>query len=249
MGKSFIRKKTSEKSQTIQKEIYDPFADFQGSKLELYLAKLFYYFRKNLKLSLGILSFVLVVFVGIVFYHVYTENLEKRSLLAFEELLKSPIFQAGASDIGTAINKLENYQKEFQNKSAQKRAIIKKIELYQEQRDYENVAIQYEELAKLLEYPELKQYAYLNAAIHFENQKKYSRALSNIEEILKYEIPNEYLKAYVLFTQVRLLYHLGKKEDARRISKKVYQLDIQNHPEISKIQSELTLFFLINSEP
>jgi len=242
-----LRKKTVEKSKKISEEIYDPFANFEGNKYELFVAKTFYYIRSNLKTFLTIFSIIVLVIISLLFYHIYTENLEKKALLKFEELEKNPILKPGNADLNAAIAKLDEYAKEYNLSSAKKRAIIKKIELYEFNKDYENVAIQYEELAKLVKYPELKIAFLYRSAIYFENAKKYSRALSNLEEISKYNISDSLILSNILYAQVRNLYSLGKKEDAKRLAEKSLEIDSNNNPEIKNIQLRILAFLLINN--
>ncbi|GIX43356.1 MAG: hypothetical protein KatS3mg129_3089 [Leptospiraceae bacterium] len=246
--KRFLRKKTQEKSKKIHEQIYDPFAEFEGNKYELFVAKTFYYIRNNFKGFLIISSIIILVFISVLSYNIYKENLEHEALLKFEELQKNPLLKPGGGDIKVAISKLDDYIKEYNIDSAKKRAIIKKIELYEYNKDYENLGIQYEELAKLVDYPELKITFLYKSAIYFENIKKYSRALANLEEISKYKLTHNVILANVLYSQMRNLYYLGKKEDAKRVAQKILELEIDDNlnPEIKNIQLRIIAFLLSN---
>jgi tetratricopeptide (TPR) repeat protein len=241
-----FRKKTKEKSKEITKKIYDPFADFQGNKYELFVAKTFYYIRDNFRTFLVIASILILFLLSILFYHIYKENLEHKAILKFEELQKNPLFKVGAGDVNIAITKLDEYIKEFNLDSSKKRAIIKKIELYENNKDYENAAIQYEELSKLVEYPELKILFLYKSAIYFENAKKHSRALANLEEINKYKLTNSVILSNVIYAQVRNLFEMGKKEDAKRIAQKIFEVEEVDNLEVKNIQLRILAYILLN---
>ncbi|MFN3604893.1 MAG: tetratricopeptide repeat protein [Leptonema sp. (in: bacteria)] len=240
----FIRKKTHEKSSQLTKEAYDPFVNFEGSQFELYLSKAFYFIRDNFKIFASITSIAFFILISIVFYKVYLNYLDKKALLEFEKLEKNPILQPGAGDPKAAIEKLDNYTKQYPIDSAKKRATIKKIQLYEFNKDYEKAAEEYEKLSRLVEYPELKINFLYRSAIHFENLQKYSRALTNIEEIQKYGINNNLINAIVVYTQIRLLDKLGKKEDAKRLAKKILEFDDIENPEIKSIKLRVIAYFL-----
>lgn len=242
----FLRKKTKEKTTQILKETYDPFANFEGSKFELYIAKTFYYIRNNWKLFSTVILIFLLIFITLIFYKIYQNNLEKKALLEYEELEKNPVMKPGAADLKVAVEKLDKYIEKYPIESARKRAIIKKIQLYEFNKEYEKAAEHYEELAKIIKYPDLKINFYYRAAIHFENIQKYSRSLTNIEEIQKYPINNSLINANLYYTQLRLLYKLGKKEDAKRLAKKIIELDDTENPEIKNIKSRVIVYFLFN---
>jgi tetratricopeptide (TPR) repeat protein len=78
-------------------------------------------------------------------------------------------------------------------------------------------------------------------------QKKYSRALSNLEEISKYNISDSLILSNILYAQVRNLYSLGKKEDAKRLAEKSLEIDSNNNPEIKNIQLRILAFLLVNN--
>ncbi len=241
-----LRKKTVEKSKQITEEVYDPFQNFEGSAYELFIAKTFYYIRNHFKAFLIGFSFAILLLISIVTYFIYIENLEHKALLEFESLQKNPLLTPGAGDINAAISKLDAYINQYNLKSAKKRAIIKKIELYNFNKDYENLAIQYEELANLVEYPELKILYHYHAAINFENVKKYSRALSNLETISKFQTNDTIILANIFYTQIRLLYNLGKKQDAQKLAEKLLELDDPKKPELKNIQLKVITFLLKN---
>lgn len=242
-----LRKKTIEKSKQISEKLYDPFQNFEGSAYELFIAKTFYYIRNNLKVFLILSTFIVVIVMSLLSYKIYIERLEHKALIEFEALQKNPIMTPGAGDINVAIAKLDAYTKEFNLESAKKRAITKKIELYNYNKDYENLAIQYEELANLVKQPELKIYCYYNAAINFENAKKFSRALSNLETVSKYPINDTIILANIFYTQIRLLFNLGKKQDAQKLAEKLLELDDPTKPELKDIQLKVITFLIKNS--
>lgn len=246
MKQRIFRKKTLGKSSQLVKEVYDPFANFQGNQFELYIANFFYTIRKHWKLVLIMIIFFSIISVSFFFYHIYLDNLEKKALLEYEELEKSPVLKTQAADINLAIEKLDKYISSYPLDSAKKRAIIKKILLYEQKQEFEKAAEQYEELAKLVPYPELKINFLYRSAIHLENSQKYSRALSNIEEIQKLMINDNLINVYVLYTQTRLLHKLGKKEDAKRLAYRIIDIDDSENPEIKTIKLLVSTFFIYN---
>ncbi len=246
MKQRIFRKKTHEKSSQIAKEVYDPFANFQGSPYELFIAKFFYSIRKRWKFFLTFVIIISIIGLSYVIHKIYLENLEKKALLEFEELQKNPVLKPGAAEIQVAIEKLDKYVKSYPLDSAKKRAIIKKIQLYEYKQEFEKAAEQYEELAKLVQYPDLKINLLYRAAIYFENSQKYSRALTNIEEIQKLMINNNLINMYVLYTQTRLLHKLGKKEDAKRLAYKIIEIDDLEDSEIKNIKLQVLGFFIHN---
>ncbi len=240
----FLRKKTLEKSKQISEKIYDPFQEFQGNKYELFFAKVFYYIRTNFKLFLVISSIAIITIISLLTYNIYIENLEYKALLEYEELQRNPILQPGGAEISSAISKLDSYIQKYNLESVKKRAILKKIELYEYNKDYENLAIQYEELSRLLKYPELKAYFLIKSAVYFEMNKKYTRALSNIDEILKQKIDNTNILANVFFLQSRILYNLGKKEDSIRIAQKILEINEPDNHELKNLQLKVLAYIL-----
>ncbi len=242
--KNFLRKKTFEKTKNKVEQVYDPFRDFQGTKVELYLAKFFYYIRKNSKIFIILSSSLIVILLAVITYVMYHQNLESKALIAFEELQKSPIFKAGTNDPKILISRLDQYMNDYNIKSAKKRAIIKKIEIYEQNNLEEEVAKQYEELAKIVEVPEIKANLYFRSAILFENQEVYTRALSNIDEVLKQKINDEYILANTLFLQARILFKIGKKAEAKKVAENILNLKSEKYNDLGVIQNKVLVYFL-----
>lgn len=204
---------------------YDPFQDFEGSTLELYTSKFFYWVRENIKQVLIGIAVITVVVIALATYDVYRQNQEDKAREAFTELEKNPLMTPGAGDATVAVKRLEEYREKHTTESAQRRAYHKEIELLEADGKNELAARAASNLARNLDTPELKAYFHLKAAFLFEQSEKTDAALSEYEQFASRIIDEPFLQAVALFNQGRLLLEKGRVEPARQAFRQLLTIE------------------------
>lgn len=195
---------------------YDPFQDFEGSALELYTSKFFYWIRQNIRHVLTGVAAVTILVIVWASYSIYQQNREDKAKAAFEELEKNPVMTPGATeDASVAVKRLEEYRQEHTTDSAQRRAYLKELELLEAGNEFELAARAASKMATSLDTPELKAYYHMRSALLFERAGKEDAALSEYEQFSSRIFNEPVLQAVALFNQGRILMKKGREQDAQ----------------------------------
>ena len=244
--KRLHRRKTIEKAQEIHDTVYDPFANFEGNKYELFVSKLFYRIRDNMRVVLAVLGIGIVALIGIVSYDIYDADRENKALLAYEALQKNPVM-TGAADPTVAIRKLDDYMAEHTTKSAKKRALLHKLQLLESAHKSKEAAGTATQISELLGERSLKVYMDTKAAILYEDAGETGLALTAAEKALSQSDDEGQIKATLLFLQARLLRANGKESAVRQTVDSLMKLDDKTNPDIIPIKQAALVFLLDQS--
>lgn len=201
---------------------YDPLRDIQGGKTEIIISKIGRYLRHNRKTVLLYLLLVVCIVAAFIFYKVYSNLLEERSLVAHEELMKSPLMSPSGGEIDAAILKIEKYEKNFSSKNSSIRADLKKAELFLSADKKQEASDAYLRLAGEVNDQNLEVFFYLKAASILEDTEQYERALQSYvaaEERFPENSSDTYVKALVMFGKGRTLILLGKEKEGKEALK------------------------------
>jgi tetratricopeptide (TPR) repeat protein len=219
--------------ETAEIEALDPLRDFHGNRFERAVASFFYTVRKNARVVLLAGGAVVIVGLASLGWFIYREHRERKSLAAFEELLKNPVMAPGSGAEKVALQKLEKYEEEFTNTHARMRSGIRRVDLLVKTGEKEKAAELLLELSAGAETPEIAAYFAYRAGTIFENEKKYGKsemAYSSAASRLTEEDP---ALALALFGQGRSLFLMGKPNDGRTVFKKLMEMkDLQGIEQI-----------------
>lgn len=204
---------------------YNPFEDFEGSKAELFIARVFYFLRQNIRQCLIFSVFFIFCIFSLIGYKVWKEKKAFKSLAKFRSIMKEPVMDLSSGVPDIAIEKLEAYLLRNTDDTARLRAMLYQMNYETQQGNYKAIAKKSFSIAKLVTTPALQANFYLRSALHSENLKDYKMA----EEAYKQSAAalfeeNEY-KAMALFGQVKMLLLLNKKNAAKLILKKILSFD------------------------
>lgn len=241
--KRIHRKRTLDRVADIQEATYDPFRDFQGGRAELLVARFFYHVRQNIRSVLIGTAIVVVGLAGYVVYDIYTKSREEKALLAYETLMRNPVM-TGAADVGAAIGKLDEYTGQYSTKLSRRRAVLKKVALYEQAGKQKEAAEQAMEAARLLESDSARLYMYAKAAALYEDAQDYGRTLEACEQGLKLISDDGQIRASLLFAQARSLQKLGKSRDAEETLKALLRMDEKAHPDIGPVKQAALITLL-----
>lgn len=241
--KRIHRKKTLDRVADIQEATYDPFRDFQGGRAELLVAKFFYWVRHNIRLVLLGTGVVVLGLVGYVVYDIYNKSREEKALLAYETLMRNPVM-SGAADVSAAIGKLDEYTAQHSTALSRRRAILKKVALYEQAGKQKEAAEQAMEAARVLGSDSTKLFMYGRAAALFEDAQDYGHALEACEQGLKLVTEDGQIRASLLFGQARALRKLGKGRDAEESLKTLLRMDEKAHPDIAPLKQAALIMLL-----
>ena len=204
----------------------DPFRDFNGPALELYLSKFFYYIRNNFRIF--ILSFIIIftTFISAVGYYLWKQERNIQSLSSFQNLMKEPIMNLESGSPKIAIEKLDKYINKNNFYNARIRAEIQKIAYFEKDSNYEKAIDLSLKIAQEIDSNDLQTYFLVRAAIHAENIGLFEKAESAYKKAAdKIGEENEF-KAFALFGQGRCLYNLNKNTEARNILNKILSFNV-----------------------
>lgn len=187
----------------IENTALDPFRDFEGSRTEMMLAKAAYYMRLHVKETLMAAAGAALVIIGIGGFFLWRDYREEQSLLAFEELKKSPIMIPGAGDEKVAIEKLNDYIARYGDDGARIRSNLYKIDFFLHDKDYVKAAEMSVEISDLLNDNYLRSYFLLQAAVYMESAKKYGEAIQYYDSVLNYVKEENLMRALAIYGKGR----------------------------------------------
>lgn len=244
--KRLHRKRTLEKAHRVQDAVYDPFADFEGNRYELMVAKTFYYIRENIRTVLLVAGAAVVIAGGLIVFSVYNAIQEEKALLAYEELLENPVMTA-AADPSAAIKKLDDYMASYSVEGATRRALLHKIALLEQAGKKKEAADVSVQLADRLEAPALQAYMLARATLLYEDAGENGAALSSVERALSLLDEEGQIRASLLFAQARALRASGKESAARQVIETLMKMDSTDSV-VAGIQ-EAALVFVLDEQP
>ena len=216
--------KSRRKSENLTTVNYDPLRDIQGGRVEIFITRFGHYLRNNRTTVLLYLFLIVCIIGSSIFFKVYSNQKEEKSLIAYEALLENPLMSQPGGDIEAAIQKLEKYEKNFSSSNSSVRADIKKADLYLSAGKKKEAADSYLRLAEIVNDENLEIYFYLKAATFLEDTEQYEKALKtyiSIEERFGKESGENYLRALAMFGRGRTLILLGKESEGKEALKKM----------------------------
>ena len=102
----------------------DSMQDFKASKVEFFLAKIFYIIRSHSRQAVLAFFVGLISLLIIISYYAWAEVRDEKSLLAFQDLLKEPTMNLSSGAPAIAVEKLQEYRKKFSHTNARIRSMI-----------------------------------------------------------------------------------------------------------------------------
>lgn len=207
---------------------YDPFRDFEGGPVELFLHKTFYYVRTNIRIVLGVVGLAVAGLIGAISYNIYSENRETAAREAFEELVGDPRLGEDVESTAPGARLLQTYREEHPIESARRRSFVYEMDLYRTAGEYEKAADVAGQLVDELEMPELRAYYAYRAAVNYEKSQKFEKAAEFYTRMLEFVGEEPYMKALALFGQGRSYNQLGKTEEARQAFGELWAIEQQD---------------------
>lgn len=206
----------------------DPFRDFEGSTLELYVAKFFHFIRSNWKEFTMVASLVVVLLVCFVAYSVWADVQEEQGVVAFEKLVKEPIFRPGSGAEDAALRKLEQYSSEHATNSAHFRSSLYRLKLLLAQEKSEDALDVAKSLAGEMDTPELGAYFHLQTGILLENAGSYAEAAEAYGKVRESIFNDNVVKALALFGEGRCLLEMGRDRDGKDAIRRMMDMSAVN---------------------
>ncbi|RHX94464.1 hypothetical protein DLM76_10320 [Leptospira yasudae] len=241
--------KRYEVGQTAAKEVkVDPYADFQGSKIELALIKFFRAVASRIKEVLIGAGTILVIILAFVIYFQYQDAQFEKGTLALEALEKK--FRANpAIDLKEKIKAYEEISSQYSSKKLDLRLAKVLSDLYSRNGEFQKAAEKIEWAGKKIDEPtEVKAYYFYLAGNLREREGNFELAetdfataanlLSNTREA------NGFL-AWSLYQTGRLKAKNGKKAEAIESLKKVLDQDIKTPATDYNTVKQFATFLLI----
>ena len=221
------RKKTVEKAGEIREQfVHDPLRDFEGSPAELFVARTALWLRENVREILIGGGVIVAVLIAYVFYSVYAQNRDERSLVAFETLLEEPVMTPGAGAEEIAVEKIDEYLKSHSSSAAQHRADVYKLRLLSSKPERSaDAAEAAQRLGDDVDTPELQAYFYLRAGFLFERAERFAPAqvaFGRAGELIREDNP---LRAAAWFGEGRALIQMGQGEEGRKAIERIFESD------------------------
>lgn len=236
--KSNRRVKTEQSSS----QPYDPFRDFEGGPVELFLHKVFYHVRTNLKLVLGTVIVAVLVLIGAITFRFYQENREMQAREAFAELAGDPRLGEDIESTGPGARLLQEYRENHTTEGAQRRSLIYEMDLYRQAKEFDKAAAVAEKLVALLDMPELQAYYSYQAAVYYEKSESYDKAATQFDKMLALVGDDPFMKALALFGKGRTLTLQGQKEQADQAFADLWAIEQQD--DIQDIRAAAAAFLI-----
>ena len=242
-------KQTSSASYNPLSPLDDPFRDFQGSSVELYLNRFFYFIRKHGRRFAFVLLISFTLLLCIIGYIAWYDHRESQSLISFRKLMKEPTMDSESGSSEIAIEKLREYAKQYGHKNARLRAMLYQLQYLEKEKKFGTMAKLCLKIGDNLETPELKANFYLRGALHAENLALYKNAAKGYGLAAKAIKDKNELKAQALLGQARMLRILGKKKEARAALEEILDFAEEKN-KVQKYLSYAVLYLLaLEKEP
>ncbi|MBI38690.1 MAG: hypothetical protein CMF59_03765 [Leptospiraceae bacterium] len=221
---------------------YDPFRDFEGGPVELFLHKVFYHVRTNFKLVMSGVVLAVLVLIGAVSYRFYQESQERKAREAFDELVGDPRLGESVESTAPGARLLEEYRQNHSTEGAQRRALIYELDLYRQADEYDKAGDVAKKLAELLEMPELRAFYYYQSAVYYEKAESYDKSAEGFQQMLTYAGDDPFMKALGLFGRGRALTFKGDAEQAEQAFGELWAIEEQD--QIQDIRAAAAAFLI-----
>ena len=225
--KSRARRKQLQQPSTpkLQNEVFDPFREFKGDRMQLWIARAFYHIREHKLPYVTVLSLVLMLLFTTLGYTAWSQHIESKSQISFHELLQEPTmnFTDGAPEI--AVEKLAKYTEAFSHTDAYLRSQVYRLHFLAKAKKWGEAGELCLDLAKQLATPELRAYFYFRAGLYLEMAGNYRSAEQAYKSAGADIAKKNSLKATALFNQGRMLVTLEQKEQAQEVFKEILSYD------------------------
>ncbi|MCZ8155970.1 MAG: hypothetical protein O9264_07615 [Leptospira sp.] len=240
--KNLIDKKREEELRAHQ----DEFADFQGSKSELYFLKFTHFLARNRKrvfIGLGIAFVILASLIGFFEYRDY--RFQKNTVL-FEDIQAKHKKTNATPDIQIA--DLESFLANQSSGDMDLRVWKDLSRLYAEKANWEKAADYLERAGKKIDTPkEMKAYYFYLAGNYRDNQPDPVKALENFKiasSILETNSEVKSFKAWAFYHTGRLQLASGDKPGAKLSLEKVLKIDGSDSENLDEVKL-LTTYLLL----
>lgn len=221
---------------------YDPFRDFEGGPVELFLHKVFYHVRTNLKLVLGVLGLSVILLISAISYRFYQENQERQAREAFDELVGDPRLGENIESTAPGARLLDEYRQKHTTESARRRALIYELDLYRQADEYDKAGDTAALLAEEMEMPELKAFYSYQSAVYYEKAESFEKSASQFDQMLTYGGDDPFMKALALFGKGRVLTQQGNTEQADQAFGDLWAIEQQD--QIQDIRAAAAAFLI-----
>ncbi len=230
-------------------QVVNPLRDMQGHPVELWIANTAYRIRSNMKLFLSTLFLIVFAMGGVVALLTYRSIQSRKSVEAFETLMKNPVMSAGKIGSERAVQKLDEYMATYGDVQSTNRANLKKIELLLAEKKYGDAGAAAGLIATGVNDNYLKAYFSLRAAGYYEMDKNFAKALVYYEQADGIVKEENMIKALSLFGRGRALFAMGKKEEGRSIISKFMEMKDLSGGEELKLQAAAYLIRASHENP
>ncbi|MBM9501642.1 hypothetical protein JWG44_15415 [Leptospira sp. 201903071] len=240
--------KRYEVGQTAKEVKVDPYADFQGSKLELILIKFFRSVAAHIKEVLIGAGVILAIVLAIVTYVQYQESQFEKGTIALEALDKK--FRLNpAIDLKEKIQAYEEVSSQYSSKKLELRLAKILSDLYARNGEFQKAADKLEWAGKKIDEPtEVKAYYFYLAGNLREREGNLASAETNYGTaanlLTNTREANGFL-AWSLYQTGRLQAKNGKKSEAIQSLKKVLDQDIKTPASDYNTVKQYATFLLV----
>ncbi|MCE9597234.1 MAG: tetratricopeptide repeat protein [Spirochaetia bacterium] len=205
-------------------EALNPLRSFEGNKFEKAVASFFYWLRTHSRKVLLIVAGLVVAGVGSLGYLIYRDQVESKSLHAFEELMKNPVMAPGSGAEKVALEKLSKYEEEFSNNHAKIRSALRRTEILVRTGEKEKAAEALMDISRAVDTPELQALFAYRAGTYFEEKEKFAKAETAYSTASSKLLDENAALALALFGQGRVLILLGKGPEGREVLKRMMEI-------------------------
>ncbi len=240
--KNIIDKKREEELRAHQ----DEFADFEGSKAELYFLKFTHMLarnRKNVFIGLGVVFVALAAVIG--FFEFQDYRFQKETVL-FEDLVTK--HKKAKATPETQIADLETFLKDQSSGNMDLRVWKDLSRLYAETSNWEKAAEYLEKAGKKIDTPkEMKAYYFYLAGNYRDKQPEPAKALENYKissTLLETNTEAKSFKAWSFYQTGRLQLANGDKPGAKLSLEKVLKIDGDESENLEEVKLLSTYLLL-----
>lgn len=240
--------KRYESGQLTKEVKVDPYADFQGSKLELALIKFFRSVATHIKQVLIGAGAIIAIVLAVVIYVQYQESQFEKGTIALEALDKK--FRANPGiDLKEKIKSYEEVSAQYSSKKLDLRLAKALSDLYSRNGEFQKAADKLEWAGKKIDEPtEVKAYYFYLAGNLREREGNFALAETNFNTaatlLANTREANGFL-AWSLYQTGRLKAKNGKKAEAIESLKKVLDQDIKTPATDYNTVKQYATFLLI----
>jgi|JI8StandDraft_1071087.scaffolds.fasta_scaffold00042_53 tetratricopeptide (TPR) repeat protein len=248
----FVKKNIIDKKREEELRAHkDEFADFEGSKSELYFLKFTHMLarnRKNVFIGLGFTFVLLAVVIGYFEYQDY--RFQKETVLLEDIIAKH---KKGKANTDLQIADLETFLNEQSSGNMDLRVWKDLSRLYAEKSDWAKAAEYLEKAGKKIDTPkEMKAYYFYLAGNYRDKQPDLKKALENFKvasTLLETNNETKSFKAWSFYQTGRLQLANGDKPGAKLSLEKVLKIDATESDNLEDVKLLTTYLLLKLGKP